>query len=211
MTKTKAKKVRIQRARTDIINRIEMDVNTYLDSLPDDTTEIKLNSKGLTVLPDLSRFTNLQELSCVGNNLTALPDDLPNSIEILNCSCNKLTLLPNTLPNNLKQLYCYYNQLTSLPDTLPNTLKQLNCMQNELTTLPDNLPDSIEILTCYANNIQRFPNTLPTSLKLLNPDFINYIYPEFDFHNIRFTEQKREYIIQQNVQNFIEGFPYSSA
>jgi len=50
------------------------DIETYLNSLNKcSTTEIDVLNKGLTYLPDLSRFYNLRKLNCASNKLTSLP------------------------------------------------------------------------------------------------------------------------------------------
>jgi len=45
------------------------DIETYLNSLPDDTKHIDLSKRGLTYLPDLFRFTFLKYLNCSYNEL----------------------------------------------------------------------------------------------------------------------------------------------
>jgi len=52
---------------------IFFNVEEYLNSLPDTITEINLSQKGITYIPDLSRFKNLEGLYCNWNNLTSLP------------------------------------------------------------------------------------------------------------------------------------------
>ena len=74
------------------------DIEEYFDSLPNDIEEIYVSEKGLTYLPDLSRFTKLKLLSCFGNNLVSLPL-LPNSLQNLRCDNNKLTFI--AVPNSL--------------------------------------------------------------------------------------------------------------
>ena len=92
---------------------MQFDINTYLNSLPDDTTVINVSNKGLKNLPDLSRFKNLIKLYCSNNQLTSLPP-LNKNLKILYCDINFLTSLP-PLNENLKYLYCSNNELTSLP------------------------------------------------------------------------------------------------
>ena len=48
-------------------------IETYLNSLPLDTRCIDLSNKGLTYIPDLSRFKQLTHLFCNDNKLTWLP------------------------------------------------------------------------------------------------------------------------------------------
>jgi len=103
------------------------EIETYLNSLPEDILIIDISFKSLKSLPDLTRFKNLKELYCSNNELTLLPT-LPQNLEVLGCSNNQLTSLP-TLPQKLKELYCSNNQLTSLP-TLPQNLEELYCDNN---------------------------------------------------------------------------------
>ena len=82
-------------------------IETYLNSLPDDIEEINVFYKELSYLPDLSRFTNLKYLYCSHNQFISLP----------------------LLPDSLQELYCYNNQLSSLYP-LPNSLEILFCKNN---------------------------------------------------------------------------------
>jgi len=128
---------------------MEFNIEDYINSLPLDTTEINVSSKGLTYLPDLSRFKQLTHLFCSYNQLTSLPP-LNNTLTHLSCYYNQLTELP-PLNDNLKRLNCYYNQLTELPP-LNNKLTLLYCYDNKLTWLPP-LNNNLEKLSCYDNNI----------------------------------------------------------
>ena len=84
-----------------------------MNELPVKIESIDLSWRDLTILPDLSRFTNLKLLDCSNNQLTSLPP-LNNSLVYLDCSWNKLTSLP-PLNNSLEYLNCSRNQLNSLP------------------------------------------------------------------------------------------------
>jgi Leucine-rich repeat (LRR) protein len=137
-------------------------IEKYLNSLSREIVNLDINIKGITSLPDLTRFKNLEELYCHNIQLTSLPT-LPQNLKILYCSNNELTLLP-TLPQNLKTLYCHNNKLTSLP-TLPQNLKTLFCYSNKLTSLP-NLPKNLEILDCSENEITLL-SSLPKTLRTL--------------------------------------------
>ena len=71
---------------------MSFNIQQYLDEFPSNITKIDVSNKKLVNLPTLSRFNNLRELCCEGNQLTSLP----------------------LLPNTLTELYCEYNQLISL-------------------------------------------------------------------------------------------------
>jgi len=138
-------------------------IERYLNSLSNDIVILDISNKGITSLPDLTRFENLKILYCYGNNLTSLPT-LPQNLEELSCYYNELTSLP-TLPQKLKKLSCFNNKLTSLP-TLPQKLKDLSCSYNELTSLPT-LPQNIEEISCSYNQLTSLP-TLPQNLRILD-------------------------------------------
>jgi hypothetical protein len=160
----------------------KFNIESYLNSLPENILEINIDGKGICYLPNIDRFTNLQCLSCDNNYLIYLPR-LPKSICILSCLHNKLTSLPK-LPSNLQQLYCSYNPLNSLP-TLPENLQYLYCENNKITSLPSlpsnllhlhitsnklnylsSLPSNLQKLHCNHNQLTSMPN-LPESLKEL--------------------------------------------
>jgi Leucine-rich repeat (LRR) protein len=91
---------------------------------------IQLKNKGLTYLPDLSRFYKLKEL---------------------NVSCNLLKQLPK-LPPSLQEIYCGKNQIEKLPDDLPQDCYILHCHHNQITSLPK-LPPMFEVLYIIDNPI----------------------------------------------------------
>jgi Leucine-rich repeat (LRR) protein len=137
-------------------------IETYLNSLSNEIVTLDVSYKGITSLPDLTRFKNLKKLICYKNNLTCLPL-LPQNLQELYCSHNKLTCLP-TLPPNLKELDCSYNQLTCL-HPLPQNLQEFSCSKNKLTCLPT-LPPNLKELDCFSNKLTCLP-TLPPNLQTL--------------------------------------------
>ena len=141
-------------------------IETYLDSLPENTEEIDVSHRSINHLPDLTVFTKLNTLHCDYNNLTSLPP-LPVGLKILYCGNNKLTYLPN-LPENLELLYCDSNRLFSLPP-LPKKLEKINCYCNKLSSLPP-LNEQLKTFVCTWNNLSYLPN-LPKNLEVLYCDF----------------------------------------
>jgi len=163
-------------------------IEIYLNSLSDDISTLDISSKNIEYFPDLTRFKNLEELSCSNNKLTLLPT-LPPNLKKLYCFNNQLTLLP-TLPPNLEVLYCHYNQLTLLP-TLPQNLKVLFCYNNKLTLLPT-LPQNLEVLFCYNNPIYEIVNgdsliKIKKNIQLLNN--FRHLY-----YCLKFKKQLKEWL-----------------
>ena len=128
-------------------------LNYEIFLLPSTTTIINLSRRGLTQLPDLSKFTNLRELDCGHNQLTSLPP-LNTKLQVLDCGHNQLTSLP-PLNTNLHSLDCCKNQLTVLP-RLNDNLTLLFCAYNQLTKLPI-LNDKLQVLYCHENRLPSLP------------------------------------------------------
>ena len=129
-------------------------IESYLNSLPDNIKSIDVSEHNLNYLPCLSRFKNLEILYCGRNNLTSLPP-LPENLKKLFCNANKLTSLPH-LPKKLEILYCFYNKLTSLPP-LNEELEDLDCSCNRLTSLPL-LNEKLRYFDCNGNPVSKIIN-----------------------------------------------------
>mgnify|MGYP003968034811 FL=1 len=152
----------------------------------------------LSKLPKLPK--GLKELRCVANNLSYLPDDLPESLEAIWCNENKMvdlfenyeTVEFNYMLPNLKTLCCHHNPLTYIPcmpdsltylsckncsiesfSKLSNSLNYMDCSDNKLTYLED-LPESLEHLICTCNKISEI-SKLPSRLMKLecNGNYLN--------------------------------------
>ena len=138
------------------------DIEYYLNSLPGDTKEIRIDSKNLQDIPSLERFKQLETLSCCGNRLRTLPQ-LPENVKKIYCTFNQLQTLPE-LPVKLEQLCCNNNQLITLPE-LPEKMEGLFCNHNQLITLP-HLPPKLLRLFCNNNQLKTIP-PLPQKLESL--------------------------------------------
>ena len=139
------------------------DIEDYLNSLSLDTNCIDVSYKGLTYLPDLSRFKKLKRLYCNDNLITVIPN-LNDTIEVINCKNNQLTELPE-LDNKLIILICRNNKLTWLPP-LNNNLHHLDCSINRLTYLPT-LNNKLTQLLCCNNKLKNLPQ-LTNNLVLID-------------------------------------------
>src|SRR3990167_5778284 len=116
--------------------------------------DLSCSGNQLTSLPENLKVSG--DLYCSGNQLTSLPENLKVSGD-LSCSDNQLT----SLPENLKvsgDLYCYSNQLTALPENL-KVGGNLYCSGNQLTSLPENLKVGGD-LSCYSNQLTALPENL---------------------------------------------------
>lgn len=138
------------------------DIETYINSLPECIKEINIDSKKLQYIPSLTRFEQLETLSCFDNQLTTLPP-LPRSLKKILCGYNQLRTIEH-LPENLIKLFCNHNHLVTLPH-LPESLTYLCCIENQLVTLPC-LPESLTHLFCNHNHLVTLPQ-LPNKLELL--------------------------------------------
>jgi hypothetical protein len=137
----------------------KFNIESYLNSLPDNTTQIDISYKNVCYLPDITRFTLLEILYCDNNYIISLPR-LPERLRLLSCLSNKLRSLPQ-LPQTLEYLFCSYNPLTSLP-LLPPNLLHLYCDKTGLSSLPL-LPPNLLHLHCVGNNLtylRAFPPNL---------------------------------------------------
>lgn len=72
--------------------------------LPATLERIVCSSTRLKVIPSMPThlFPKLKEFDCSYNQLTALPEIIPDTVEEIICFNNNLTTLPNTLPLSLK-------------------------------------------------------------------------------------------------------------
>lgn len=116
-------------------------------------TSLNIEGKNLTDISGIEYFTNLTELNCDKNQLTALPVEKLTKLTKLYCSDNQLTALPVENLTQLKYLYCSYNQLTELPVENLTQLTELSCFDNQLTALPVENLTNLTSLSCDNNQL----------------------------------------------------------
>jgi len=183
----------------------------YFNSLSNDITTLNISGKGITSLPDLTRFKNLKVLDCSCNKLTSLPT-LPENLTELYCSFNQLASLPE-LNENLEVLICYNNQLTSLPE-LNKNLEYLDCSCNKLTSLPLLNGKLIE-LYCHKNHLSYLPylnENVNNFICYSNPIYdllISIVGSEFE-DEIEFEDILNKLKNLFNMLNKFRDFYYSS-
>lgn len=112
---------------------------------------LRISDLGLESL-DVSKLSNLQTLTVLGNNLTALDVSSNTALKTLNCRGNKdLTSL--TLSSALTKLECDGCSLPALDVSMCTDLTFLNCYDNELTSLNLSTNTALIFLNCSVNHI----------------------------------------------------------
>ena len=106
----------------------EIDIDAY-----DHDNKVATGTK--KSLKGIEYFTNLKQLNCSGNQLTALDVAQNKVLEYLYCDHNKLTSLRLNDGKTLKNLHVGGNQLTSLDVSGFVALEMLSVDDNPLTTL----------------------------------------------------------------------------
>jgi hypothetical protein len=132
-------------------------------------------SAGLTAFPreifDLADTLEILNLS--GNQLSALPDDLPrlHRLQVLFCSDNRFAEVPAVLGQcpNLSMVGFKANQIRTLPaEALPPALRWLILTDNQLEALPEEIGNCRELqkLMLAGNRLRELPQALARCTKL---------------------------------------------
>lgn len=98
-------------------------------------SRLLLSGSNIANLEGIQYFTNLKELYCDTNILTALDLTSLSNLELLNCQSNQLTSLNVAGLTQLATLECDANQLSTLNLTSLTNLQWLVCSDNLLTNL----------------------------------------------------------------------------
>jgi Leucine-rich repeat (LRR) protein len=157
-----------------------------IDDVPSNVVKLCFTNLQLTVLPDLSRFTQLRVLFCSHNRLTSI-DNLPDNIESIFCSNNQITCI-NNLPFWLGGLFCNNNKIRYIKE-LPPYLIRLFCSKNQLTSIPD-LPFLFEMLVCHNNPLHSLPY-LPYSIARICCENVPNIYSDRELYTINIINNFR--------------------
>lgn len=190
-------------------------MNNYLTTIPGDIRFLDLSYKFKSGrLPDLSRFSNLEELRCYKMDLTTIDVELPKSLIKIDLSDNKFEEIPQAIldlpnltefyicSNNLKEIPnkvspklkifdCSFNDIESIPNSIYkwNLLEKFYMESNKISYIPKCLPNSLKELYVSDNPIKELPNNLPTYIKVIEA---------LDCPLIRFP-----YYIPYNIEKFL--------
>ena len=132
-------------------------------------TELNCGKNQLTALP-VEKLTKLTELYCSHNQLTALPVENLTQLTDLRCNNNQLTAMLVEKLTKLTNLYCSDNQLTALPVEKLTKLTELSCSYNQLTSLPVESLTNLTSLYCDNNQLKELPVESLTNLTSLYCD-----------------------------------------
>jgi hypothetical protein len=152
-------------------------------------TVLHVYQKNISSLAGIEAFTNLVDLDCGANNLSALDVTPLTNLQRLFCPINQLISLNVTGLQNLAELTCSQNNFATLAlSGLPNltflecsnnhfaaldlsnvpSLKRVFCAYNDLTFLNVNGLSNVEELYCYANDLNTLNFAALTGVKELN-------------------------------------------
>ncbi len=86
----------------------------------------------------------------------AVQQRYPDGIEglvVLKLNHNHIAAIPDNLPQQLQLINLKDNEITAIPDNLPQQLRFLNLEDNHITEIPDNLPQQLKVLRLEGNHI----------------------------------------------------------
>ncbi|MFT3795851.1 leucine-rich repeat domain-containing protein [Flavobacterium sp.] len=116
-------------------------------------TSIMTTAGNLQSIEGLQYFTNLQRLSCNGNDLVSLDVTMMPDLLELNCHHNDLTSIDFSGLAQLEMVRCDSNNIASMPlDGLP-LLRVLNVSQSNLGQLDATMLPALETLKCDSNQL----------------------------------------------------------
>ncbi|MDD3945164.1 MAG: Ig-like domain-containing protein [Bacteroidales bacterium] len=134
----------------------------------EDVVNINVSNLGIISLEGLHFFPDLQQLSCISNQLTTLDVSSNTALRWLFCYYNQLTTLDVSSNTALLQLDCDGNQLTTLDVSSNTALEYLYCANNPLTTLDVSSNSALRWLYCF--------NSLLTTLDVSSNPALRDLY-----------------------------------
>lgn len=161
------------------IKRIKISENltkfpTEVFSLADSLEVLDLSGNQLTALPDnLADLVNLKILFCSNNLFTEVPKVLAScqKLEMIGFKSNQISALAeNALPLTTRWLILTDNQLTKLPESIGDLKHLQKCMLagNKLTAIPKSIQHckNLELIRLSANQLAQLPDELISLPKL---------------------------------------------
>lgn len=118
-----------------------------------DVREISVSGLGIADLAGVEYFTNLTELYCEKNQLTALDVSKNTALEFFYVAENKLTEIDLSKNIVLRDINFSENQMTELDVSNNPLLYLINCDKNQLTELDLSNNNALELLWCQNNQL----------------------------------------------------------
>ncbi len=116
---------------------------------------LNVSASSIGSLEGIGSFTQLRNLNCKNNNLTALNLNGLTFLDALDCSDNQLaTVNDASMPASVTTLYCQNNLLTGLSLNHLTNMSKLDCSHNQLATLNvEQINNKFSRLNCSYNNL----------------------------------------------------------
>lgn len=135
--------------RAYISKEIDMDNNDILSKEElHNVIKIDLDKLGVSDLKGIEVFSDLQELTCINNNLSTLDLSQNKELKKLNCNSNIISTLDITQNELLEELICEYNDIKELDVSHNKKLQVLYCSDNDFTKLDVSHNHELEKLIC---------------------------------------------------------------
>lgn len=131
--------------------------------------DIDINRKGVKSLKGIELFTELTDLSCVGNELSGINLNKNTKLKYLDCSDNNLAALGVNECRNLDALRCAGNCITRL-DVSMTSPRFIDCSDNNMVRLDLGENRRLEELYCSNNHLLTLNVSLCTQLRVMKSD-----------------------------------------
>lgn len=122
---------------------------------------------GIHSLEGIQSFININNLTCLGNQLTSLDVSSNLNLRYLNCKDNLISSLIIPQELDLEYLLCYQNQITSLDVSHYENLIRLSCGTNPIENLDVTQNPYLEHLGCGGSLLTSLDVTQNPNLKKL--------------------------------------------
>ena len=153
--------------RSYVAQNFDRDNNGYLSQLEvDAVTVINCADMNIASLTGIEVFTNLKELDCSGNALSALDVSRNTNLEVLNCKATNLEIV-EVNHDDAGNLAGYKNCISSLNLSNNTKLKSVNCDWNELGSLDISNNKELRSLSCKGCGLTSLDVSQNTKLEEL--------------------------------------------
>jgi len=131
-------------------------------------TELSIGDSSIASLAGIEYFTNLEDLFCAKERLTAINISKNKKLKSLWCSDNRLTTIDVSKNTELKKLWIFNNQLTGLDVSKNLNLEELIFFNNQLTSIDVSKNTNLRVLDLSNNQLTSIDLSKNTHLRVLN-------------------------------------------